>query len=331
MNKILGIASLVLVAGALQAQSTSMKVTDVITAQANKVTQSFKKNQVIKTYGFIQARDGGTRMRSKAAASKMLRIGRSGHSGGRHGGSGHSGSMATISDHASAQAGTNTASVSGKGKVEVVFTTTGKGTLVLNYFGRAVNGKGGVSVTGFTTFTATADGKRHTKKVTITKAGKYTLLVDSAASAKALSKAGAYVSGSFSALLTSDSSSRKVTITKGKASCKEGGVLSGSARSYGMGHSITLDLKGSLANAFAINLISSSSNTGLLPGSKTCNLLLKPTWAGMARTDRSGNASTHLRHSFRRAATLYDQMVTLSFGRGGLKLVSSNQVKIVIQ
>ncbi len=313
MNKILPIASLVLAAGALTAQ-TGMNVKADINVSANKVVKTLKKGAV-KTSAYASARDGKSWWRPNASASKSVR-----HYVSRYSGN----SYASVSDRASAAKGTNKASVA-QGSVDVTIKAAKAGSLVLTYYGR---GKAALKVSGGATWAPKADGKKQSMTVKITKAGTISFNVASNADAIATAKASAYSSNSFSAVFIPAFNGTKCTITNtgGVKGCS--GTLTGTSSSSGTRHLISLNLKGAAAKSWFINVVAASTKNPIKL-SNNCLLLAGPHWAGFGRTDTKGNGTSRFSVSARKALSAHIQSVTFSFGSKSFSLKTSNSIGIV--
>lgn len=314
MNKILPIASLALIVGGLNAQttaSTSMNVPAAITVSANKVTKDLPKGDV-KYAAMVSVRDGKSWWHPAASASKSVRHSLSMWSGR---------AMASVNDHASASMGTNTASVA-KGSVDVKFVTVKKGTLVLGYVGR---GAANLSVSGAATWAPKADGKYQTLKVDIKAAGTISFSVSSDAAAKATATAGARASNSFSATFIPEVVTTTCTVSAGTVAGCNSITLAGTSKTSGRYHVVTLTTKGAKDSWF-LNLMA-GADKGVAIGSTKCMILEKAMWAGFGRTDATGTGTSHFSIPSSRVMTAYLQSAFFSFGKT-FTLETSNSLKV---
>jgi hypothetical protein len=312
MNKLLPIASLALIVGGLNAQSTSMNVPGDILVSANKVTDTLAKG-VVTSSAYARARDGKSWWRPAASASKSVRHYTSKYSGR---------SSASVSDSASAAMGTNTASVA-KGSVDVVIKAAKKGSLVLSYYGR---GAANLNVSGGATWAPKADGKRQTLTVEIKAAGDIKFNVASDAAATATTKAGDYASNSFSAtfipefVMTTCSVNNKGNL----AGCNSISLTAGTPTKSGTRHVVPLTVAGP-NSAWYLNLMA-GADKGTAMANK-CLLLDKPMWAGFGRTDAKGASTSSLRINGGKAMTAAMQSAFFTFNKG-FTLETSNSIVI---
>ncbi len=210
-----------------------------------------------------------------------------------------------------------------------------KGRVVLSYFGRRSGvGAGGVQVQiGKVKFEARADGKRHSLEVKGLEVGSKGLLVmmSSVAMADASkTRSSAAASGTLSVMFVPDRKGLQCSISMGKASCREGGKLTGTVRSSSHSSFITLKLEAALKQSFAFLVISPKNEFFLLPRTK-CIFFKAPLVIAVTRTDLRGNALLGMRideRFIKSSVQVPTQVVTMGLARGGLRLATSNSLMI---
>lgn len=327
MVRVLAVLPVFALSAALSAQvSTGMATKGAFGVFANKKVQAVKDATPIKSSLHLRAVDIKNRHYVASAST------RASHFVSRLSGNAY----ASLSDSVWAAAGNN-AGTSKLHSVALMLKASKdvKGTLLLSYLGRVsgVGAAGAQVLIGTKKFEAKADGKRHSmelKGVVVGSKGLGILMSSGAQADASKSRSSAAASGGLSVTFVPERDGLKCSIGRGKASCSEGGKLSGSVHSSSHSAFITLKLEAALKQSFAFLLISPKDEFFTLPGSK-CIFFKAPIVIGLTKTDLKGNALLGLRIDERQVTkpvSLPTQVVTLGLNRGGLKLATSNSLMI---
>ncbi len=116
------------------------------------------------------------------------------------------------------------------------------------------------------------------------------------------------------------------TVSFGELSCREGGVLRGSAQAGTRGGVLSLQLGSALPDAIGVTLVSGSGHTAPFHGTH-CVMFVDPIVHAVFLTDAHGAAATRVEFPLQRG-DFFVQQATLLISPRGVSLATSNTLRV---